>query len=84
MLSLPVITADSNARRHPRNEAIKPVIPNEFQRSLPASAKSGSFAFSDLSLIANNSQWQQEVGHYDSMTPLRDVGATSAVASSMR
>jgi hypothetical protein len=55
MLSLPVITADSNACRHPRNEAINPVAPIEFQRFLPASAGKSS-AFSDLSFIANNSQ----------------------------
>jgi hypothetical protein len=56
MLSLPVITADSNACRHPTNEVINPVAPDRIPAAPPVSAQIGVISHLFSILIANNSQ----------------------------
>jgi hypothetical protein len=43
MLSLPAITADSNACRHPTNEVINPVAPDRMSCGFPGQPQTGVF-----------------------------------------
>jgi hypothetical protein len=79
MLSLPAITADSNACRHPTIEVINPsplVGLFWFRPSIKCLIGVPLVHSRSLLQVIRNSKKRRQ--YCDQMTPLRDVGATSA------